>query len=113
MASSTSNGPSIAKQSPRIPTSQQFLVELLHAIYFAMFNEFASVAIQAVEDIHNRACYELYPDVILVTNAIKNSLQANPTGKMTRSESLLQSAYNQFVNFYLKVNRAMVRWEYP
>lgn len=80
MASSTSSGPSIAKQNPRIPTSQQFLVELLHAIYFAMFNEFASAAIQAVEDIHNRACYELYPDVILVTNAIKNSLQANPSG---------------------------------
>lgn len=79
-ASSTSNAPSI-KQNPRVPMSQQFLVELLHAIYFAMFNEFASAAIQAVDDIHNRACYELYPDVILVTNAIKNSLQANPSGK--------------------------------
>lgn len=84
MASSTSSGPSIAKQSPRIPTSQQFLVELLHAIYFAMFNEFASAAIQAVDDIHNRASYELYPDVILVTNAIKNSLQANPSGNRNR-----------------------------
>lgn len=81
MTSSTSSTPNIIKQNPRIPMSQQFLVELLHAIYFAMFNEFASAAIQAVDDIHNRACYELYPDVILVTNAIKNSLQANPSGK--------------------------------
>lgn len=61
--------------------SQKFLVELLNAIYFAMFNEFGSAAIQAVDDIHNRACYELFSDVILVTNAIKNSLQANPSGK--------------------------------
>jgi protein FAM126 len=81
MASSTSSAPSVIKQNPRIPMSQQFLVELLNAIYFAMFNEFASAAIQAVDDIHSRACYELFPDVILVTNAIKNSLQANPSGK--------------------------------
>lgn len=67
--------------TPRIPLSQKFILELLHANYFAMFNEFASIAIQAVDDIHNRACYELYSDVILVTNAIKNSLQANPSGK--------------------------------
>ncbi|CRK96204.1 CLUMA_CG009632, isoform A [Clunio marinus] len=80
-ATSTPNSSSVIKQNPRIPMSQQFLVELLHAIYFAMFNEIASVAIQAVDDIHNRACYELYSDVILVTNAIKNSLQANPSGQ--------------------------------
>lgn len=81
MTSSTASTPITVKQNPRIPMSQQFLVELLHSIYFAMFNEFASAAIQAVEDIHNRSCYELFPDVILVTNAIKNSLQANPSGE--------------------------------
>jgi protein FAM126 len=81
LATSTSSTSSAPKQSPRIPLAQQFLVEVLHAIYFAMFNEFASAAIQAVDDIHNRACYELYHDVILVTNAIKNSLQANPSGE--------------------------------
>lgn len=80
-ASSNTSAPSAGKQNPRIPMSQKFLVELLNAIYFAMFNEFGSAAIQAVDDIHNRACYELYSDVILVTNAIKNSLQANPSGE--------------------------------
>lgn len=69
------------KPTPRIPISAQFLLELLHATYFAMFNEFASIAIQTVDDIHNRACYELYPEVILVTNAIKNSLHANASGE--------------------------------
>ncbi len=69
------------KTSPRIPVSQQFLLELLHAIYFAMFNEFASAAIQAVDDVHNRSCYELFSDVCIVTNAIRNSLHANPSGE--------------------------------
>lgn len=69
-----------AKPLIRIPISTQFLLELLHATYFAMFNEFASIAIQAVDDIHNRACFELYPEVMLVTNAIKNSMLANVTG---------------------------------
>lgn len=72
---------SVAKPTPRIALSPQFLLELLHSTYFAMFNEFASIAIQTVDDIHQRACYELYPEVILVTNAIKNSLLANASGK--------------------------------
>lgn len=71
----------VPKPLPRIPMGTQFLLELLHATYFAMFNDFGSIAIQTVDDIHNRACYELYTEVILVTNAIKNSLHANPSGK--------------------------------
>lgn len=75
------NSSMISKPPPRIPMSSHFLLELLHATYFAMFNEFASIAIQTVDDIHNRACYELFPETILVTNAIKNSLHANPSGE--------------------------------
>uniref|UniRef100_A0A6B2E619 Putative beta-catenin-tcf/lef signaling pathway component drctnnb1a n=1 Tax=Phlebotomus kandelakii TaxID=1109342 RepID=A0A6B2E619_9DIPT len=66
---------------PRIPVSGPFLLELLQAVYFAMFNEFASVAIQTIDDIHNRACFEMFPDTILVTNAVKNSLHVNPSGQ--------------------------------
>lgn len=33
-----------------------------------------------MEDIHNRACYEAYPDVMLVTNAIRNSASSGPSG---------------------------------
>jgi protein FAM126 len=113
MSSSTSSAPNIIKQNPRIPMAQQFLVELLHAIYFAMFNEFASAAIQAVDDIHSRACYELYPDVILVTNAIKNSLQANPSGKYC-SEITIASFFLRYLHFsFAQVNRAMVPWVFP
>lgn len=79
--SSYGSDPCASLPKPRIPVSSNFLLELLHATYFAMFNEYGSIAIQAVDDIHNRACYELYPETILVTNAIKNSLHVNPSGK--------------------------------
>lgn len=75
------NATTAMRPLPRIPVSGPFLLELLQAVYFAMFNEFASVAIQTIEDIHNRACYEMFPDTILVTNAVKNSLHVNPSGE--------------------------------
>lgn len=70
-----------SKALPRIPVSAELLVELTHAAYFVMFNEFASVAIRTIKDIHRRACFEMLPNVILVTGAVKNSLQANPSGE--------------------------------
>ncbi|KAG8227489.1 hypothetical protein J437_LFUL002378 [Ladona fulva] len=66
---------------PRIPTSPKLLLEMLHYVYFAMFNGHSHVAMQALEDIHQRACYECYADVILVTSAIRNSLKVNPSGQ--------------------------------
>ncbi|XP_037824976.1 hyccin-like [Lucilia sericata] len=75
--------PSLMPKSmiPRIPLSSAFLVELVHAIYFAMFNGFGTVAIQTLEDIHNRACFEMYTELILITSAVRNSLHANPSGQ--------------------------------
>ncbi|KAL7735529.1 hypothetical protein ACLKA6_010560 [Drosophila palustris] len=67
--------------APRIPLSASFLIELVHAIYYAMFNGFGTIAIQTLEDIHNRASYEMYTELILVTNAVRNSLHANPSGQ--------------------------------
>lgn len=95
------------RPTPRIPVTTELLAELLHAVYFAIpaerslhdlpqlmsismplahfhysrFNEFASLGIQALEDIHMRAQYELFGDVLLMTNAIKNSLKVNPSGQ--------------------------------
>lgn len=87
-----------SKPLPRIPMSTEFLLELIHATYFAMFNEFASIAIQAVDDIHNRACYELYADVILVTNSIKNSFIANPAGTRKKKQNIFFSVTSLFVS---------------
>ncbi|XP_017079175.1 hyccin [Drosophila eugracilis] len=67
--------------SPRIPLSASFLIELVHAIYFAMFNGYGTIAIQTLDDIHNRATYEMYSELILVTSAVRNSLHANPSGQ--------------------------------
>ncbi|XP_053994501.1 hyccin isoform X2 [Hylaeus volcanicus] len=68
---------------PRIPVSSQFLLEFLHAVYFAMYNDCWYLGNQAVEDVHNRACYEAYPDVMLVTNAIRNSASSGPSGHLS------------------------------
>lgn len=40
-----------------------------------MFNEFYTFALAAVKDVDARAQYELFPDVMLVTSAVINSLK--------------------------------------
>ncbi|XP_044017778.1 hyccin-like isoform X2 [Aphidius gifuensis] len=66
---------------PRIPISNQFILELLHGIYFSMYNDCWNVGCQAIEDIHNRICYDGYSNVLLVTNAIRNSISLGPIGQ--------------------------------
>ncbi|XP_075969575.1 PI4KA lipid kinase complex subunit hyccin [Anticarsia gemmatalis] len=72
---------SSVKPVSRIPVSSNFLLEMVEGAYFAMFNEFYTLAHQAVKDIDQRAQYELFPDVMLVTSAVINSLKNNPTGQ--------------------------------
>ncbi|XP_015115020.1 hyccin [Diachasma alloeum] len=79
--SSYSESSFVPRLLPRIPVSNQFLLEFLHGIYFAMYNDCWYVGCQAVEDVHNRACYDTYPDVMLVTNAIRNSSSSGPSGQ--------------------------------
>ncbi|XP_013186604.2 hyccin [Amyelois transitella] len=74
-------GSSTVKSVPRIPVSPNFLLELIEGAYFAMFNEFYTLALQAVKDIDQRAQYELFPDVMLVTSAVINSLKNNSSGQ--------------------------------
>lgn len=49
-------------------------------ISICRYNECWYVGNQAIEDIHNRACYEAYPNVMLVTNAIRNSASSGAPG---------------------------------
>ncbi|XP_070570529.1 hyccin-like [Ptychodera flava] len=67
----------------RIQLSADFMVEMLNGIYFVQFNGLSKSGYEAMENIHDRACQELYSEVILVTNAIKNSLSSNPSGAPT------------------------------
>ncbi|KAI5633094.1 hyccin domain-containing protein [Phthorimaea operculella] len=69
------------KPTPRIPVSSHFLLELVHGAYFAMFNDFYTLALQAVKDVDRRAQYELLPEVMLVTSAVINSLKNSSTGQ--------------------------------
>lgn len=65
---------------PRIAVSPALLTDMLTCIYYIMFNGQAEAGAQAIADIHHRASYELYPDVLLITNAIRNSLREAPSG---------------------------------
>ncbi|CAH0406505.1 unnamed protein product [Chilo suppressalis] len=69
------------KSTPRIPVTPNFLLEMIEGAYFAMFNEFYTLALQAVKDIDQRAQYELFPDVMLVTSAVMNSLKNSSSGQ--------------------------------
>ncbi|XP_059169491.1 hyccin-like isoform X3 [Physella acuta] len=60
-------------QEPRIALFPSLLVEFMMATYFAMFNGHKKLALEAVKETHNRASYELYSDVLLITNAMLNS----------------------------------------
>ncbi|XP_054715009.1 hyccin-like [Uloborus diversus] len=64
----------------RIPLSSGLLLELIHAVYFATFNGL-DMGSQTLEELHNRAMQEMMSDVLLVTNAVRNSLKQNPSGQ--------------------------------
>lgn len=68
---------------PRILLSSDLLLEVLYGIYYSMFNGLHFPGIQSLDDIHYRATLELMPDVLLVTNAVRNSLKTNPSGQPT------------------------------
>ncbi|KAL1514188.1 hypothetical protein ABEB36_003484 [Hypothenemus hampei] len=62
----------------RIQVSSPLLIELLHIVYHGALR-CPNNAGQALHDIIQRATYEIFPDVLLVGNAIKNLLQHSPS----------------------------------
>uniref|UniRef100_G3U6W8 Hyccin PI4KA lipid kinase complex subunit 1 n=1 Tax=Loxodonta africana TaxID=9785 RepID=G3U6W8_LOXAF len=69
--------------SSRIPVSSEFMVQMLTGVYFAFYNGEWDLAQKALDDIIYRAQLELYPEPLLVANAIKSSL---PHGAMKSSK---------------------------
>ncbi|XP_054673338.1 hyccin isoform X3 [Grus americana] len=67
----------------RIPVSSEFMVQMLTGIYYAFYNGEWDLARKAMDDILYRAQLELYPEPLLVANAIKASL---PQGAMKSSK---------------------------
>ncbi|XP_032091277.1 hyccin isoform X2 [Thamnophis elegans] len=58
----------------RIPVSSEFMVQMLTGIYYAFYNGEWDLARKAMDDVLYRAQLELYPEPLLVANAIKASL---------------------------------------
>ncbi|GFO14185.1 hyccin [Plakobranchus ocellatus] len=61
----------------RIGLHSSLLIELLAGIYFAMFNGYSNAALKAIEAAHERASYELFSDVLLVTSGLLNYQKFN------------------------------------
>ncbi|CAG0879792.1 unnamed protein product [Darwinula stevensoni] len=78
-------GDGLSSPEKRFPVSVDLLLELLTAAYVSMYNGCSDAAAQTIKDIEWRARYELYPEVLLVTSAIRNSTnnfsgEAGPMG---------------------------------
>ncbi|XP_068092103.1 hyccin isoform X1 [Hyperolius riggenbachi] len=58
----------------RIPVSPEFMVQLLTGIYYSFYNGEWDSARRALDDVLYRAQLELFPEPLLVANAIKASL---------------------------------------
>ncbi|RXM97143.1 Hyccin [Acipenser ruthenus] len=58
----------------RMPVSSEFLVQLITSIYYALYNGEWDMASKALDDVLYRAQLELYPEALLVGNAVKSSL---------------------------------------
>ncbi|XP_069814894.1 hyccin isoform X1 [Dendropsophus ebraccatus] len=58
----------------RIPVSAEFMVQLLTGIYYSFYNGEWDAARRALDDVLYRAQLELFPEPLLVANAIKASL---------------------------------------
>ncbi|XP_053322575.1 hyccin isoform X2 [Spea bombifrons] len=58
----------------RIPMSPEFMVQLLTGIYYSFYNGEWDAARKALDDVLYRAQLELFPEPLLVANAIKASL---------------------------------------
>ncbi|XP_062813499.1 hyccin isoform X5 [Anolis carolinensis] len=71
----------------RIPVSSEFMVQMLTGIYYAFYNGEWDLARKAMDDVLYRAQLELYPEPLLVANAIKASL---PQGAIKSSKQGIQ-----------------------
>ncbi|KAK3082993.1 hypothetical protein FSP39_011027 [Pinctada imbricata] len=74
--------------SPRINISPALMIEMLSGLYYVTFNTELALGTKAIYDMHHRAGYELYPDVLLVTCAMTNTLQSVPSDSDNRVQSM-------------------------
>jgi hypothetical protein len=61
----------------RIILSSKLLIEMIHTIYFSVYNGAPTLAEQVLEEALNRANYQLWPDAMLVCNAVRDYLKSS------------------------------------
>lgn len=64
----------LPRNSVQIQFSDQFLVELTKSVYYCIYNDLTEVGFEVLDQIATRATVKLYGNVLLMVNAIKNSL---------------------------------------
>lgn len=62
------------KSRPKLQLSSNFLLQLLNCLYFCIYNGVEKEGRICIVEIHSKAMSHLYTDVLLMTNAIFNSL---------------------------------------
>ncbi|CAP29584.2 Protein CBG10074 [Caenorhabditis briggsae] len=100
-------------RKPRQQVTGEFLDHLLRGCYLALFNGAADLALRAIDSIHLRAQYEMFPDTLLVINSLRNSLLDNMWSKKKRGELMwtrpqhkeLQKHRGMVTNASLKMKR--------
>ncbi|CAG7716211.1 unnamed protein product [Allacma fusca] len=73
----TLGGPQRGQPPIRIVLSSKLLIETVATIYYAVYNGAPTLAEQALEEVSFRANYQLWPDAMVVCNAIKNYLKSS------------------------------------
>ncbi|XP_065834912.1 hyccin-like [Oscarella lobularis] len=63
-----------AASCPRLTFSVQFLQEIASILYFSLYNKEGPAALQALNVFHKRVSYDGISEVLMVTNAIINSM---------------------------------------
>ncbi|XP_041040527.1 hyccin isoform X1 [Carcharodon carcharias] len=89
----------------RIPVSSEFMVHMLTAIYYAMYNGEWDLACKALDDVLYRAQLEMFPEPLLVGNAIKNML---PFGALKSSKDAPRSIQVEITPTSSRISRNAV-----
>ncbi|XP_048857729.1 LOW QUALITY PROTEIN: protein FAM126B-like [Brienomyrus brachyistius] len=74
----------------RVVLDPEFMVQMLTAVYHAIYNGEWDLGKEALDDILYRAQLELYSQPLLVANAMKSSLPATPAPDGSRGRKILQ-----------------------
>nr|XP_033786774.1 hyccin isoform X2 [Geotrypetes seraphini] len=89
----------------RISISPEFMVQMLTGIYYAFYNGAWDPARKALDDVVYRAQLELYPEPLLVANAIKASL---PQGAMKSNKEGTRSIQVEIAPSSSRISRNAV-----